>query len=358
MPHIFTNAEYADMVYVYGFCNGNAKASVAEYQRRYPRRRVPDRKVFSRIFNNLRESGTLPSANISSQRGLKHDDAVENILRTVERSPTTSARRISRQLNIPKSSVWRTLHFHGLYPFHVQKVQHLQPGDFAARLQFCQWINDNHGILSRLLFTDEATFTRDGINNTRNSHQWSEENPHATVDTNFQYRFSVNVWCGMIDYQLIGPFVLENRLTGQSYLEFLQNEFFPLLEEVPLSKRMDMFFQHDGAPPHSTRHVTEFLNEHFAGKWLGRRGPVNWPPRSPDLTPLDYCLWGWMKSEVYKLKVNTRDELVARILNTAALIKEREDVLRRATQDLWKRVTKCIDFNGGIFEHSLEANED
>ena len=37
---------------------------------------------------------------------------------------------------------------------------------------------------------------------------------------------------------------------------------------------------------------------------------VQWPPRSPDLTPLDVCLWGWMKSEVYKEKVNTRDELV------------------------------------------------
>ena len=111
-----------------------------------------------------------------------------------------------------------------LYPFHVQKLQYLQPRDFAARLQFCEWLNENHCVLSRLLFTDEATFTCDGINNT---HQWSDENPHATVDTNFQHRFSINVWCGMIDNQLTGPIVLENRLTGQNYLEFLQNEFFP-----------------------------------------------------------------------------------------------------------------------------------
>jgi len=36
----------------------------------------------------------------------------------------------------------------------------------------------------------------------------------------------------------------------------------------------------------------------------------------------DFCLWGWMKSEVYKEKVNTREELVARIMNSAALIKQ------------------------------------
>jgi hypothetical protein len=44
----------------------------------------------------------------------------------------------------------------------------------------------------------------------------------------------------------------------------------------------------------------------------------------------DFCLWGWMKSEVYKEKVNTSEELVARIMNSAALIKqERQDDLRR-----------------------------
>jgi uncharacterized heparinase superfamily protein len=68
----------------------------------------------------------------------------------------------------------------------------------------------------------------------------------------------------------------------------------------------------------------------------------------------DFCLWGWMKSEVYKEKVNTRNELVARIINSAALIKqERQDDLRRATRTVAKRVEKCILVDGGIFEHLL-----
>jgi uncharacterized protein (UPF0218 family) len=72
------------------------------------------------------------------------------------------------------------------------------------------------------------------------------------------------------------------------------------------------------------------------------------------LTPLDVCLWGRMKSEVYKEKVNTRDELVARIMNSAALIKqERQDDLRRATRTVAKRVEKCIEVDGGIFQHLI-----
>jgi len=68
----------------------------------------------------------------------------------------------------------------------------------------------------------------------------------------------------------------------------------------------------------------------------------------------DFCLWGWMKSQFYKEKVNTRDELVARIMSSTALIKEeRQDDLRRATRAFARRVEKCIVVDGGIFEHLL-----
>jgi len=61
-----------------------------------------------------------------------------------------------------------------------------------------------------------------------------------------------------------------------------------------------------------------------------------------------------MKSEVYKEKVNTRDDLVACIMNSAALLEqERQDDLRRATRTVARRVEKCIEVDGGNFEHLL-----
>jgi hypothetical protein len=65
---------------------------------------------------------------------------------------------------------------------------------------------------------------------------------------------------------------------------------------------------------------------------------------------LDFGLWGWMKSEVYKEKVNTRDELLARIMDGAVLIKERQDDLRRTTRTITTRGAKCIEVGGEIFE--------
>ena len=60
------------------------------------------------------------------------------------------------------------------------------------------------------------------------------------------------------------------------------------------------------------------------------------------------------RRSLQKKKVNTTDELVARIMNSAALIKqERQDNLRIATRTIAKRVVKCIEVDGGIFEHLL-----
>ena len=94
------------------------------------------------------------------------------------------------------NTLWRTLHEDDLHPFHPQPVQNLHTGDSAMRLEFCHWLHTNRQLLPLILFTDEATFTRNGINNTRNSHRWSHDNPHGTVETNFQPLF---LWmCGTV----------------------------------------------------------------------------------------------------------------------------------------------------------------
>lgn len=64
--NFYLHAEYADIVCVYDFCDGSAIAAVAEYHRRFLNRRTPNWKVFTRVFNNLRNNGVLPSAHISS----------------------------------------------------------------------------------------------------------------------------------------------------------------------------------------------------------------------------------------------------------------------------------------------------
>jgi hypothetical protein len=67
MPYILTNAKYAAILYVYGFCDTNATASVEEYCQQFPMRSIPDCRVFFNVFNTLCEHGALPSAHVSSE---------------------------------------------------------------------------------------------------------------------------------------------------------------------------------------------------------------------------------------------------------------------------------------------------
>ena len=138
----------------------------------------------------------------------------------VQSSPRASTRRTARRLRVLHTRVWRTLHAEGMCPYHVLRVQHLTPGDFAERLEFCKWLNGSRQLHRYILFTDEAQFNRHGVNNTHNSHVCAVENPHATVESNFQLRFSVNVWCAVLDDQLIGPFNLEDRLNERRTSDF------------------------------------------------------------------------------------------------------------------------------------------
>jgi len=139
----------------------------------------------------------------------------------------------------------------------------------------------------------------------------------------------------MISGMLIGHVILDDRMIGQNYLNFLQNELPKQLEDVPLSTRIAVYFQHDRVPSHYTSHVMQHLNDTFPNRWISRGSTINWPPRSPDLTVLDFRLWGFMKSEVYRKKVDTRDELLVNILSVIACIKERQDALRRTTHHVF-----------------------
>jgi hypothetical protein len=80
-------------------------------------------------------------------------------------------------------------------------------------LEFCYWLHANHQLLPSVLFTDKATFTV-MESTTCNSHRWSHDNSHGTVETIFQHCFSNNVWCGMIDDMMIGPIILDEHMTG------------------------------------------------------------------------------------------------------------------------------------------------
>ena len=181
-----------------------------------------------------------------------------------------------------------------LHPYHIQVHQALNEDDFDNRLNFCHWLRtmlrENRLLLSKILWTDEATFHSNGGVNRHNMHYWDATNPHWMREVQ-QVRWSLNVWCGILGRQIIGPFFFDQTVNAQTYHNFLVNELPLLLEDIDLETRQTMFLQHDGCPAHYSEIVRNFLDEAFPDRWIGRGSLFPWPARSPDLTCLDFYLW-------------------------------------------------------------------
>jgi hypothetical protein len=160
------------------------------------------------------------------------------------------------------------------------------------------------------------------------------------------------MWCGVIGDQLIGLYIFPQCLTGAIYANFLRDVLPGLLENVPLQTRLQMYYQHDGAPPHFSQVYRQYLDHKFPNRWIGHGGTQNWPPRSQNLNPLDYHVWGYMKAMVYEQKVNMREELVHQILSAARSINNAA-VLCKVTSSLVTRVIKCMEADGGHFKNLL-----
>ena len=92
MPNIYNAAEYADIVFVYGYCNGSARAAVAEYARRFPLRRLPDKSVFSSTFQRLKDTGStsLQSRADGIFAPFQNEVRTENILQHFDQMPSSS----------------------------------------------------------------------------------------------------------------------------------------------------------------------------------------------------------------------------------------------------------------------------
>lgn len=292
----YTPQEYADMHLIYGECGCVGREAARVYRDRYPDRRHPDHRVFVRVHNAYTE-GRIPGTGeggASEGRPRVYNDDV--ILHLVEQDPTTSVRVIARRTGISTRTVHRVLQRHELYPYHFQRVQSLLPRDRPLRVNFCREMlrrmREDPQYFNKILWSDESSCKKHGYFNIHNLHSWQLENPNLIRTDRSQYQFKINLWTGIIGGQIIGPFELPETLNGERYLNLLQNDLPELIRNVDPQLRETMWLQNDGCPAHYAVIVREYLNATYPERWIGRLGPILWPPRSPDLNPLDFFTGG------------------------------------------------------------------
>ncbi|GFT93628.1 transposable element Tcb2 transposase [Trichonephila clavipes] len=116
----------------------------------------------------------------------------------------------------------------------------------------------------------------------------------------------------------------------------ITNFFIPELNNLDVQ---ELWFQQDGATCHTACATIDLLKDTFGDHLISRFGPVNWPPRSCDLTPLDYFLWGYVKSLVYADKPQTLHHLEDNIRRVITNI--RPQMLEKVIEN-WTSRLDCI----------------
>ncbi|GFU11574.1 putative DD41D transposase [Trichonephila clavipes] len=164
---------------------------------------------------------------------------------------------------------------------------------------------------ARFVGSDEAHFWLNDYVNKQNCRIWSEANPQVYVET-LLHPEKLAVWYALWAGGVIGPYFFKNdeghnvTVNGDRFRAMITNFFIPELNNHDVQ---ELWFQQDGATCHTAHATIDLLKDTFGDRLISRFGPVNWLPRSCDLTPLDYFLWGYVKSLVYADKPQTLDHL-------------------------------------------------
>ncbi|KAJ8912045.1 hypothetical protein NQ315_016732 [Exocentrus adspersus] len=237
------------MVYAIRESDGNCILAARIYAQKYPNRSHPDVRSLQNLKERFERTGSVSYEKKSKTPTVLNEENQLAISLAVVENP-------------------QCLQKNKFHPYHVKLHQELLENDFERRIHFCKWVHnvvsENENFFKFVLFTDECMFHRNGI----------------------------NVWGGILHNYVIGPYIFQGSVTGEVFLNFLRNDFPRLIQHVPDFIKNRMWLQLDGAPAHFR--------------------PTAWPPRSADLTPMDYFLWGVVKSDVYRVSATTREDVVER----------------------------------------------
>ena len=141
-------------------------------------------------------------------------------------------------------------------------------------------------------------------------------------------------------------------MNSTHYLNMLRNKFLPSLRKLGINI-CRVWFQQDGATPRTSGAVLTWLCETFGDRFISNRTNHVWPPHSPDLNPLDFFLWGYLKDivKVYTARHENLQDLKTAIRSEVQRIKV--GMCIDAVRNFDKRLDVVIEQKGRHIEHMV-----
>lgn len=321
----------------------------------------PSHTSILRLVSKFEETGSVQDVKRTGRPSLCKDADFQAIVANqIDPITPNSTRRITAHIkgiggdnpyyNLSHSTVHLTLKKMGLKPYIPRLIHALHEDDFDRRVEFSETflnlLGQDPDIIHRVLWSDEATFKLSGHLNRHNCIYWSADNHHVVIEKEVNLP-GLTVWCGMHSGGVFGPYFFDETVTGQTYLTMLNDWLWPQI------RHENFIFQQDGAPPHYSTIVRSWLDDKFTNAWIGRRGWIEWAPRSPDMTPLDFFFWGFIKDKVYANKPTTIHQLRQAITN-AITNNIDANLCRKVCSSVPGRLVRCMQTGGHHIENEMQ----
>ncbi|GBO39884.1 hypothetical protein AVEN_501-1 [Araneus ventricosus] len=213
-----------------------------------------------------------------------------------------------------------------------------------------------------ILWTDETHFHLQGSDNAQNCRIRARENPFQMQPLPLHSQ-KVTVWCGFTAAFIVGPLFFEEidhsgpetcTVNGTRYESFLHNQLVPALQQRGCVD--SKIFMQDGALPYIATPVKQLLNLHFGNdRIISHHFPTAWPPRSPELNPWYFCLWGYLKDVAYGGLIVNLAELKNRIMQQIHNITA--EILRSVVEHAVLRFQLIGENGGQHIEHFLSKSK-
>ncbi|KAJ6648705.1 hypothetical protein Bhyg_03936 [Pseudolycoriella hygida] len=347
----------------------------------------PQKVSMLAIITKWNEKGTVQDQ-IKGVSGRQADvvtpENIEIVKEEFSNNPRQSLKLASQGLQISKTSIHvmlrKKLHWK---PYKTQKRHKIPERCVLPRVtktsSFISAFYEDPNLLNSIWFTDESHFELVPTLNSQNNRFWAPEQPYETIQTELhpqkttawgaistqatKSHYSVipirNVTNAIVNPQghsLLGIFLtfFDETVKQCNYVKMLQEEFIPFLHNNDILQHS--YLMQDGATPHTCNATLDLLNQYFgerivSGRYVERFGyGLSWPAYSPDLSPCDFFLWGYLKGRVYRNRPTTIDELKAEILRCGSEVPQ--DMLIRVMGNFKKRLEAVQVAQGRNIEHT------
>ena len=316
---------------------------------------MPSHVTIKRIVDKFETHHTLEDLPRSGRPQISEEtiEFVDSLLKEMrDAGLNSSCRNVSQQCPVSKSSVHRilrkSLHY---FPYKIQIGQILTPDHQERRKSFCQYFIQNFppDVLCNVLFSDEASFSLNGLVNRQNTRFWGNEPPTDIVERS-GFSQKLILWCGFSQTVRLPLVILESTKDSDVYIDMMKKLVIPELNKAKVSSRI--IFQQDGARAHTSKKSLDFLQEVFPAGVISDKLENGWPPCSPDLSPVDFWLWGYLRDKVYSApRPKTIGELKEKVITCYENIPRW--MFRKAISSVPKRMELCILENGKHFEQYI-----